>query len=99
MRRSSCCSSLDKIQCFIWPVLLWHLHMLSEGQHQWFFHVFRECTPHVSRTAPNTLACVCFPLCCAYAAHMQRTEMWCRDTDVIAPFASCGFEVERFLAR
>ncbi|MEQ2193798.1 hypothetical protein XENOCAPTIV_014332, partial [Xenoophorus captivus] len=50
----------------------------------------------LSTQRPNTMSHVCFPLCRTYAAHVRSSEMWCRDADVIALLASCGFEVEHF---
>lgn len=47
-------------------------------------------------TVPEYPGWLGFPLCRAYAAHMPRTQMWSRDTDVTTLFASCGFVVECF---
>lgn len=68
--------------------------LLASAQYHWrstlvLLPVFVERTLRcLALPCTQQSGCVCFQLCRTYAAHMQCTEMWCRDADVTAPFAS-----------
>lgn len=84
----------------VWRYIPFNLTCDSPASAQYHWRSTLQLLPAFTDFTPTVLHCtqqcgrVCFPFCRTYAAHMNCTEMWCRDADVTALYASCGFEVE-----